>query len=586
VSRIQLKLAGAFAALAALLLGVTGLIAERELRARELARAELVLLEKARLTLEMARDLRFASEHGVELAAIARRAAAAAQARVTFISEDGRVVADSEVPVEALDRVENHADRSEVAAALAGRMGIATRTSHTVARSFMYLALPHASGTARDGVLRLAVDLDELGAAASALRGQLLWAGALGLLASVLLALLVSGLLIRPVQHIRSSVSALAAGTLSSRVQWHSADELGEIARAIDRLGEQLELRLREVTAEKEQLQTVLGSMEEGVLVLDPEGRIVLANRRLRELLGLTGEIAGRTPLEVLRNADLENALVQAGAGGESVFREIELGGRTRRVLGIRAAPLRGQAKGGVVAVFGDLTELRRLEVVRRDFVANASHELRTPLTAVQGFAETLASGKVPAADRPRYLEIILQHARRLGALVDDLLELSRIESGKLELLPSEVPLASVVDRALDSLSPLFEQRRIVARRGPIEPPMVRADPRALEQVLVNLLENAAKYTEPGGRVEVRAEPVGDRVRVSVEDTGIGIPESHLVRIFERFYRVDKARSRALGGTGLGLSIVRNLVEAMDGKVSVDSTPGKGSTFHFTLRKA
>ena len=369
-------------------------------------------------------------------------------------------------------------------------------------------------------------------------------------------------------------------------MQWHSSDELGEIARAIDRLGEQLELRLREVIGEKEQLQAVLGSMAEGVLVLDPKGRIVLANRRLRELLGLQGDIEGRTPLEVLRNADLEQALAQAGAANAPLFREIELGGRARRVLGIRAAPLRGEKQGGVVAVFGDLTELRRLEVVRRDFVANASHELRTPLTAVQGFAETLASGKVPAADRPRYLEIILQHARRLGSLVDDLLELSRIESGKLELLPSDVPLAAVVDRALDSLSSLFEQRKISARRGRMEPVLVRADARALEQVLVNLLENAGKYTELGGRVEVRAESLGDMVRVSVEDTGIGIPEAHLARIFERFYRVDKARSRALGGTGLGLSIVRHLVESMGGQVSVDSTPGKGSIFHFTLRRA
>jgi two-component system phosphate regulon sensor histidine kinase PhoR len=306
----------------------------------------------------------------------------------------------------------------------------------------------------------------------------------------------------------------------------------------------------------------------------------------VRELLGHTTEIEGRTPLEVLRNADLENALAQAASGNGPVFREIELAGRTRRVIGIRAAPLRGQAPAGVVAVLGDLTELRRLEVVRRDFVANASHELRTPLTAVQGFAETLASGKVPQADRQRYLEIILQHSRRLGALVDDLLELSRIESGKLELLPSEVRLAAVVDRALESLNQLFEQRKISAKRGSLDPVSVRADARALEQVLVNLLENAGKYTEPGGRIEVRAEPVGDMVRVSVEDTGIGIPEAHLARIFERFYRVDKARSRALGGTGLGLSIVRHLVESMGGQVSVESTPGKGSVFHFTLRKA
>ncbi|HEY5550655.1 MAG TPA: ATP-binding protein, partial [Opitutaceae bacterium] len=317
-------------------------------------------------------------------------------------------------------------------------------------------------------------------------------------------------------------------------------------------------------------------------LVLDASGAIVLANRSARELLRFTTEPEGRTPLEALRDAEID-AVCRAAATEGSMYRELTLRGPPLRVLGVRAGPLRGAAQSGVVVVFDDLTELRRLELVRRDFAANASHELRTPLTALQGFAETLAHADVPEPDRKRYLGIILQHAQRLAALVEDLLALSRVESKAVAVEASPLEIGPLAARVLEVLSTLFERRGVHAEVGPVDVPLVCGDARAVEQVLTNLLDNAAKYTEPGGRVLVTAERQGNFVSVSVTDTGIGIPEIHLTRIFERFYRVDKARSRDLGGTGLGLAIVRHLVETMGGRISVESTPGKGSIFRFTL---
>jgi len=580
--RIQLKLAATLVALVAALVVLTGYFAERDLRDNVLRQIEGGLADEVRLVSELVGDRVFRFEDAPELTELARRASRAAGARVTLIAADGVVVADSEVDLERLPRLENHATRPEVMGAASGRITTATRLSVTAGRELFYCATPRRAGDPA-GVVRLAVDLDDVEAAVGTLRGRLLLAGAMGLLGAVLLSFPLAGVLVRPLERIRETVVAIAGGSLSARVPWRSNDEFGEIADAVDRMGEELELRMHEVTSEKEQLRAVLTGMEEGVLMLDASRRIVLANRRVRELLGVRGDLEGATPLEVLRNVELEDALNAAFGAREPVRREIRVEGPRRMVLALRAVKLPKEVGAGVVAVLEDRTELRRLEVVRRDFVANASHELRTPLTAIRGFAETLVEGQVNEAERTKYLNIILGHAHRIGSLVDDLLELARIESGKLELGRQRLDLAAVVDKVLSHLEPLFAQRNLDAARGDLEVPPVLADPRALEQVLGNLLDNAAKYTEPGGRIRVRAESAGRFVRICVEDTGIGIPEADRSRIFERFYRVDKARSRELGGTGLGLSIVRHLVESMGGRIGVESTPGKGSTFHFTL---
>lgn len=394
--------------------------------------------------------------------------------------------------------------------------------------------------------------------------------------------------LVHPLRRIERFASEVAAGDLDRRLRWRPGGELGRIAESLDRMADELQRRIDEVTTEKEQLQAVLAGMVEGVLVVHAQGRIVLANPRLREMFAVWGEVAGRTPLEVIRHAGVDDALRDAAATIELVAREIQVGaGEGARSILVHAAayPPSGP-RLGTVAVFHDVTELRRLESLRRDFVANVSHELKTPLTAIRGFAETLVSTDVSSADLEKYLSVILRHAERLSNLIEDLLELSRIESRKSPLRVGPVDVARVAAGIVAGMEPQLRARALEVKLVSNDAPLALADRGAVEQILTNLLDNAAKYTNPGGHVEVRVGAEGDEVRVEVQDDGMGIPKEDLPRIFERFYRVDKARSRDLGGTGLGLAIVKHLVQAMGGEIFVTSEPGRGSLFRFLLPRA
>ncbi len=413
-----------------------------------------------------------------------------------------------------------------------------------------------------------------------------------GLAAGFALALALAQLVAAPVEEIRRFAEALAAGDLSRRLRWRRRPGR-EFADALDAMAEAVSARIAEANSEKEQLLAVLAGMVEGVLVVGAAGKIVLANPRLRQMFSAWDEVEGRTPLEVIRNAGVDDALRTAAATQELVSVEVQVSGTEERTILVNAVafPSTGP-RLGTVAVFHDVSELRRLENLRSDFVANVSHELKTPLTAVRGFAETLLSGSVPPQDVEKYLGVILKHAERLGSLIDDLLELSRIESRKQPLQLTSVDVGRVAVGVMTGMEPLLRSKalsvKLVEQTDPqAEPPAeARADRRAVEQVLTNLLDNAAKYTNAGGHIEVQVTAAGDRIAVEVRDDGIGIPEQDLPRIFERFYRVEKARSRDLGGTGLGLSIVKHLVQAMDGEIFVQSELGRGTTFRFTLPKA
>jgi two-component system phosphate regulon sensor histidine kinase PhoR len=368
-----------------------------------------------------------------------------------------------------------------------------------------------------------------------------------------------------------------------------SHPDTAEIARSIRRLAEQLRERLAETTQEKERLQAVLDGMAEGVLVVGPDGDIVLANGRIQEFFGARGELVGRTALEAIRHADLAELLVQAQWEDEPVARVVSVShpaARSLRVLAVRF-PRGSPTPMGTVAVFHDVTELTQLERMRREFVANASHELRTPLAAIRGFAETLlGSPSLAEEERRSYLEVIDRHARRLGHLVGDLLELSKIESGKIDRELGPVDVSAMARALIRDLRARADEKQIQLSLDVKDDPVAWAHTAALEQIFTNLIDNSLKYTEAGGRVDVLVEGDENRVRVDVCDTGIGIPEADLGRIFERFYRVDRARSRALGGTGLGLAIVKHLVQSLGGEISVESEPGRGSTFSFGLPRA
>jgi two-component system, OmpR family, phosphate regulon sensor histidine kinase PhoR len=517
--------------------------------------------------------------------ALAEEFAHQALARVTLIDKDGIVLGDSEVPRSELGRVENHAHRPEVLEAIERGKGIATRSSATIQHDLLYTAL-RADGVARIAVVRLAESLEPVDAAAGRARELMAWGTLLAVVFAAAISSIGSSMLTRSIRDLRDAARAIVADP-SVRTRLRGDDEVGSVGQTLDRLAEDLKTSLARIEHERDQLEAILETMVEGVLVTGPDGRIVMTNRALCGMVGTSGLVVGRPPLEAIRNADLSELLSEVASTRGVRTAELEFSGITPRRLRVSAAPLSGAPEPGVVAVFTDLTELRRLESIRRDFVANVSHELRTPIAAVMAAAETLENGALDDAASARpFVEIIGRHSQRLKDLVEDLLALSHIESQKLELVPEPIDVE-------EALSHVVELHAAAAARHEtkieLTPPSkgisIVADRRALEQVLSNLVDNAVKYA-PGATVRLAVGLEGGDVAFSVQDTGPGIGPQHLSRLFERFYRVDKGRSREVGGTGLGLSIVKHVTEAMGGHVSVSSTVGKGSTFKVCLPKS
>jgi two-component system phosphate regulon sensor histidine kinase PhoR len=546
------------------------------------------LLVRARLVAADAVQTSHAVRPDLAWDALADEEARTARARVTIIAADGTVLGDSEVSASGLARLENHRGRPEVLGALARGEGSSARESVTVGRRMMYVAVALPDGAASPtGVVRLAVALTAVDDALGRLHWLLVVASAIAVLLAVLLSSVAASWAARGIRSVTATARRLAEGDLGARTHAAGRDEAAVLGRTIDALAQNLAHSIVELRGERDLLQGVLQGMREGVLLVDREDRIVLVNPALREALLLDADVAGRLVLEAVRHAGLRELLDGARTADRPVAGELELAGLRPRRLLVHASPLDG-SPGALLVVFVDVTDLRRLETIRRDFVANVSHELRTPVAAVRSAAETLrgAVERDPAAVA-RFAEMIERNAERLQHLVGDLLDLSRIESR--EYRPDLEPLdaVAVVQRVVETFRERAQERGLsLASSLPADLPRVRADRRALEQVVSNLVDNAVKYASAAASVTIRAEADEPHVRFTVADTGPGIEPQHLPRLFERFYRVDTGRSRELGGTGLGLSIVKHLVEAMGGSVGLDSTPGAGSTFWFTLPRA
>jgi two-component system phosphate regulon sensor histidine kinase PhoR len=515
--------------------------------------------------------------------------------RVTVIAADGLVLADSERDPASM---ENHAGRPEVQQALAQGEGRAVRHSESVDRDLLYFAVRHQASTDAPVVLRFASPLAEIDRALANLRWQLWGSSLVLLLLAGGVSLLVSRRFSHRIEGLKQLARRVAEGDFRPVPTTSGGDELSELARSLNDTAARLDDTIRSLTEERNRSAAVLGSMVEGVAVIGADERMLFCNHAFCQSVGAElPSCQGRPFLEAVRHTDLLGVIRKVLTIGGTVHAEAAFGGERPRIFAVTAAPVHsepdkgesgraaGGAAAGVVLVLHDISDLRRLERVRRDFVANVSHEFKTPLTAIQGFAETLLGG---ALDDPqnsrRFLEIIRDHAARLGRLTDDLLKLSQMEAGKLELDLRPVAVTDLIDSCVETtrLKAGEKQLALVTDIAPALPP-VRADSNRLREVLQNLLDNAVQYTPPGGRITVRAAAGDSGVVISVADTGIGIPQLDLERIFERFYRVDAARSREVGGTGLGLSIARHLVESHGGRISVESEVGRGSTFSVYL---
>jgi two-component system, OmpR family, phosphate regulon sensor histidine kinase PhoR len=560
---------------------------ERQLRSRVtddlFARAELVA--------ERAESARLAPADTPGWEALARALGAGAHARVTLVRDDGAVLGDS-----SLDAVEpagtpSLASRPEASAALHGGRG---ENLESVAPGRRMLSVAVRFGT-RDGHKAAASIASPLDSVDGMIR-QLRRIVAVASLCLVGLALLISTLASRwispALRDLTLAARRMAEGDLDVRTHVPTSDELGELAAALDQLGASVGATLDNLRHERDLQGRILDGMQEGVLVLDRDGRLVMMNPALRQMLLLGADAKGKLLIEVVRHAELHELVKRARVGRTTAMGEVDLPGIKPRRLLTHATALAGEA-GGLLAVCVDVTDLRRLESLRRDFVANVSHELRTPVTAVRSAAETLQVSALKDPDPAvamRFVEIIERNAERLQSLIEDLLELSRLESKEFKLKKERIDLGTVSSIVFG----LFRQR--ADKKGirlsadlPSDLPLLQTDQRALEQVLSNLVENAVKYCPPGSVVSIGAsvDPAarsGDGVvRVTVSDNGPGVDPKHVPRLFERFYRVDAGRSRDVGGTGLGLSIVKHLVEAMGGSVTVDSKVGRGSTFAVTV---
>jgi two-component system phosphate regulon sensor histidine kinase PhoR len=404
--------------------------------------------------------------------------------------------------------------------------------------------------------------------------------GTLALAGAAALGAIGSSLASRSIRRLRTTAVAML-DDLSVRTRMRSDDEVGALAEALDRLAENLSKTVRNLASERDRLAGILETMAEGVLLTDPSGKVVLANASLRSMVGASGQLVGKEPIEAIRNDELAEIIGAVAQSQKPVTGEVDLVGIVPRRVLVRAAPLTVRGNHGVVAVLSDVTELRRLESMRRDFVANVSHELRTPIAAIRAAAETLESGAMsdPAAAKD-FIGMISRHSERLHELVEDLLELSRIEAQKLDLKPSVIDVGELIEHMIGLYALSASRRGVELSAGPCPPRLaLTADRRALEQILSNLIDNAIKYATSRTVVKLSGSIRNGEILIAVADTGPGIAAKHLPRLFERFYRVDRGRSREVGGTGLGLSIVKHLTEALGGHVMVESVPGVGSTF-------
>ena len=517
---------------------------------------------------------------------VCERLGKASGTRITVILPNGVVAGDSD---EEPAQMDNHADRPEIVEALAGRLGQTLRYSKTLRVDMMYVAMPVYIGESVAAVIRTSVPLTDVEHVLGVVAGRaLLGAVAVaGLAAGV--GLVVSRRISRPLERLREGAQRFAEGDFSQELPGTHTEEIASLATALNRMAAQLGEKIQTITQQRNEQEAILASMIEGVVAIDTEQRILSLNQAAGRLLNVEiAQAQGRNLVEVIRNADLQRLTKKILSSRQIVEEQITLHDGAERFVQVHGSVLRDGADRdiGSLLVIHDVTRLRRLETVRSDFVANVSHELMTPITAIKGFVETLCEGGMEDRRKAtKFLGIIGRQADRLNAIIEDLLRLSRIEeegrSGAFDAV--EAHLAEVLRAAVAACEAQAAEHQTEIHTDCSDELTVRMNPQLIEQAVVNLLDNAIKYSDVGSRVSIDAESREGEIVIRVVDKGCGIAAEHLPRIFERFYRVDKARSRELGGTGLGLAIVKHIAQVHGGRVTVESTPGKGSMFAIHL---
>lgn len=515
-----------------------------------------------------------------------KKLGAQSSTRITVISADGKVLADS---VEDAADMDNHADRPEFVQAMRSERGHSTRYSYTLDKKLMYVAIPLEAEGRKAGVLRTSVPLTLLDRRLREIHIEIA-------VVALVMAVLVAGLsywisrrITRPLGEMKRAAEHFASGNLHLRVPLGSAEELAALAESMNEMAAQLEERIETITRQNYEQEAILSSMLEAVIAVDAEERVLTVNQAARRMLKIGhGDVKGRSFQEVIRSAELQKFTARALESSEPVEGEITLHDPEECCIRAHGTLLTDAEEKplGAMLVLYDITRLRRLEKIRSDFVANVSHELKTPVTSIKGFVETLAGGNIQREeDAARFLNIISKQIDRLNAIIEDLLSLSRIEreagADEIEMKPG--PVAEVVEPAISVCRESAENKNISINYKRKGNPQARINAPLLEQAVVNLLDNAIKYNEGHSSVDVEVIEDGNDVVIAVRDHGWGIEEKHMSRIFERFYRVDKARSRKMGGTGLGLAIVKHIAQTHGGRVEVESTPGEGSVFSIRI---
>jgi two-component system phosphate regulon sensor histidine kinase PhoR len=513
---------------------------------------------------------RVASAPRDSFAAITKEAASESNERATIVDSSGNVLADSEGDPAAMD---NHATRPEIASALRGQVGTATRSSRTMGVDFLYAAVPIPGGA-----VRLAHPLSAVAEANRHVRNDLLKSSALAVLIALVLAFIATQSIGSRLARITDFAERVASGDLSARIQEESSDEIAHVASALDKTARKLEDGFRSVESSRQTLETLLNSMQEAVIAVDEDGRVLWANQRMERLLP-SGIRLGEPLVQSARDPEILRSVQTAIESRDiTVARAAKI--FSGRIFDVTAAPMPG---GGVVAVMHDQTEIERVEKTRRDFIANVSHELRTPLTSIQGYSETVLENEELSPTTREFLEIIRKNALRMSRLTEDLLVLARVESGDQNFKLQSATPQELLEESVQTFQEIADSRGIELAVMNTATSSVKVDRDAIHQVFGNLIDNAMKYGEDGRKILIGACEAEGGVQFYVRDFGAGIPSEHLPRLFERFYRVDKARSRESGGTGLGLAIAKHVVRAHGGTIKAESELNHGSTFYFTL---